>query len=141
MDCSRPLQGGRFFCLKSCAYSSYFRTPKEPTVEMSLFCSLRSHFFKHLTCTSTFFTRRIHNITTNKCYISIIPTRLSPMYSTIAQQSQRLQWRRLDSNSASLSSENPPTGLFSTPYLSVIIRCHKDVAVSPIHPPPTISIL
>ncbi|KAA8523932.1 hypothetical protein F0562_010355 [Nyssa sinensis] len=90
---------------------------------MSL-CSLRRHFFKHLSYTSTFFTHRIHHINSNIC----LPSRFSPPSSAITEA--RAQWRHssITAMFSTSSSATPTTCSFASPYLSVHIRCRKDVA-------------
>ncbi|KAJ8532360.1 hypothetical protein K7X08_012283 [Anisodus acutangulus] len=92
---------------------------------MVLLNSLRCHFFKHLSCTSKtiitsrFFTvrRRVHRL--------IIP------FIHLSKSEERYQHCKHIQTAvkySTLSSETPASDSFTSPYLSVRICCHKDVA-------------
>ncbi|XP_028122333.1 uncharacterized protein LOC114319508 isoform X2 [Camellia sinensis] len=96
-----------------------------------LVSSLRSHFFKHLSCTTTttfcffFSARHIHHrLTPRTCLRALFP----PLSSSLTKT--RTQWG-LNSITATKFSTTAfsDTGSSTFPYLSVHIQCRKDVAI------------
>lgn len=90
-----------------------------------------SHFFKHLTCTICFqYPRRSHRLL-HLPLPSLLFFNSSHLTSSSPNLNLNQQWRPSSSSSVAASSlSSPTTSKDSTlpPYLSVLIKCRKDVA-------------
>ena len=88
-----------------------------------------SHLFKHLTCTTGLqIPRRTTHRLLHRFLSSFSPQNLPQHSSSCSKLKLILQWRRFSSTPAatgSLSSKDSSL----PPYLSVLIKCRKDVAV------------